>query len=223
MPTVDTPEPLSGERPFAGWLYGRATIRGAGVRELRTIGLTVGVTGPPSLAESVQKGYHRRAGFRQPVGWEHQLPTELAASVHAAQAWRLTTPGMGEKVTDVVGNIDAELGTVRTAVGAGGRLRIGPGLLHPWLKVRKSAPWAFFGFVGARADAVGRNLFLDGSTFGESMSVEREPLLLQWDRGIRASVKQLAFEYRLVTRSREYRSGTKSHTYGSLAIVWIFE
>ena len=48
----------------------KGELRGAGERDIRVVSLTVGVTGPPSLAGSAQrKVHHLTPGFYQPVGF----------------------------------------------------------------------------------------------------------------------------------------------------------
>jgi len=221
-PTADAPEPLPGERPYAGWLYARGAARTGGAGAARSLALTVGITGPASLAESVQKGLHRRVpSFKTPLGWEHQLPTEVAFAIRAEQAWRIAPPGAAHPHIDLVPSADLTLGTLRTAMAGGGRLRVGTGLNHPWLTSTASPRFGLTGFVGVRGDIVARDLFLDGSTFRRSVSVEREPVVLAWERGLSVSFRRFGVEYRAVTRSREYRTGPKAHTHGSLTMLWM--
>ncbi len=54
-PMYDGYYPVPGDRPYAGWLYVKGELRGAGERDIRVVSLTVGVTGPPSLAGSAQR------------------------------------------------------------------------------------------------------------------------------------------------------------------------
>jgi hypothetical protein len=84
-PTVDSEWPIIGERPYAGWLYGRGEVRAGKPRTMRSVDIIVGLTGPPSLAEAVQNGFHHLIpGFRQPLGWANQLPTEIGFGIRAA-------------------------------------------------------------------------------------------------------------------------------------------
>ncbi len=216
-PSTDWPAP--GERPYAGWLYGRVEVRGGRPRMMRRLDITVGVTGPPSLAEAAQTSVHRIAGFRQPVGWEHQLPTEVGIGVRASQSWRITPPGEAGHMVDLVPTVRATAGTVRTAVAVGARARVGPRLPHPWL-MSEFADVAPYGFVGIEGEAVARDLFLDGTVFRPSMRVQRAGLLAEWEWGGGLRLRRFCLEYRAVTRTREYASGPRSHTFGSVAASW---
>lgn len=222
-PSIDAPLPVPGERPYAGWLYSRASVRAGDTRGLRSVEITLGVTGRPSLAESAQTAFHRLIpGFRRPLGWSHQLPTEVAIAVRAGKEWYLAPPGSIGRAMDVVPVADATLGTLRTALGVGGRFRLGTGLAHPWLASGAPQRLGIYGFVGSRGEAVARDLFLDGSTFRKSQHVARESTLSEWERGVAISAGRLAVEYRAVTRGREYRSGPPSHSYGALSVQWVY-
>jgi hypothetical protein len=71
-----------------------------------------------------------------------------------------------------------------------------------------------------RQRAVARNLFLDGSTFGDGPRVERIPLVREAEVGAGVRIGRLTAEYRAVSRGREYRSEPEGHQYGTFAITW---
>jgi hypothetical protein len=55
-PRRDSPLPIAGERPYAGWLYASAAARVISAGRLRTVRVMFGVTGKPSLAaESAER------------------------------------------------------------------------------------------------------------------------------------------------------------------------
>jgi hypothetical protein len=216
-PSADWPAP--GDRPYAGWLYGRVEVRGGRPRMMRRLDITIGLTGPPSLAEAAQTGFHRLAGFRQPVGWEHQLPTEVGIGIRAAQSWRIAPAGSAGRRVDLVPTVSAAAGTLRTAVAAGARARVGARLPHPWL-MSELASVAPYGFVGLEAEAVARDLFLDGTVFRPSVRVTHAGILAKWEWGGGVHFRRFCLEYRAVTRTREYVSGPRSRTFGSVAASW---
>lgn len=219
-PNVDALVPVLGDRPYAGWLYGRAGVRGAHGHVLRSLDLTVGVTGPLSLAGATQRALHSRVpAFRQPLGWPHQLPTELAFAARARQSWRVAPSGPAGRVVDLIPTVGASAGTLRSALGAGVRGRAGARLDHPWLASRPSNV-TLYGFAGVRAELVGRDLFLDGTLFRPSVRVRRVPLLGEWEGGVGVRLRRLRLEYRVVTRSREYHRGPRTRTHGSFTLSW---
>lgn len=58
-PTDDAASPIPGQRPYAGCLYARATALAATEGTRRSLGVTVGVTGVPSLAAQTQEIFHQ--------------------------------------------------------------------------------------------------------------------------------------------------------------------
>jgi lipid A 3-O-deacylase len=219
-PAIDASFPVPGERTYAGWLYARGEVRRGDFHVIRRVDVTIGITGPASLGEASQNELHRLVpGFRRPLGWAHQLPTEFAFAVRGAQSWWVKPRGATGRVVDVVATTNAAAGTLRTAVGVNARARVGVQLTHPWL-ISKPPLVAPYAFIGARGDAVGRDLFLDGSMFHESISVERNRIVTEWERGLGVRVRRLCLEYRAVTQSREYHSGPPKHSYGSIAVSW---
>ena len=80
--SIFTPDDLSAtnllrdERPYAGWLYGGVGLVSVSEERLDNIELNLGVIGPASLAEDVQKTWHEWFDFQRPNGWDNQLKNE---------------------------------------------------------------------------------------------------------------------------------------------------
>ncbi|MEP6618581.1 MAG: lipid A deacylase LpxR family protein [bacterium] len=220
-PTDDAVLPIPGQRPYAGWLYARASAIAASDRTRREVGVTLGVTGAPSLAAQTQEIFHHLiTGFRTPLGWNQQLSAEPAIAVSASQTWLFSAPGSAGRWGDVAPAYHAEIGTLRTSVAVGGRMRTGLALTHPWLVDSHARPWEAYVFVGGQTEAVGRDLFLDGNTFHRSVRVDHTPLVSTLERGIGVRLWRLGVEYRAVTSGREYRTGPPSHSFGGIGMVW---
>jgi hypothetical protein len=220
-PTDDAVQPLPGERPYAGWLYARGIANAATPRSRRSLELTLGVTGPASLAAQTQEAFHHWVpGFRRPLGWSNQLPTEVAGALRLEGARYLATTGGARRWTDLVPAAHLTLGTLRTAVGLSARARVGIALTHPWLADAGTRWWEAYMLLGGQAEAVGRDLFLDGSTFRRSIHVTREPVVGGWERGAGVRLGRLSVEYRAVTQSREYRTGPVTHPFGGISMSW---
>lgn len=75
---------VSGDRPFAGWLFGGVTYRVQGVDWRLRVQASLGVVGPWAFGDEFQTTWHWLA--RQliqstdppvPQGWRHQLPNEM--------------------------------------------------------------------------------------------------------------------------------------------------
>ncbi len=223
-PRVDAPEPQPGHRPYAGWLYAGATAVSSSRGTRRALAVEVGVTGPPSLGRAVHEGYHSLTGFWEPVGWERgELAFEPGMVLSYDQAHLLgALESSGRRVATLAGEGGASAGNVLTEARAGASARVGWGVPHPWSAAAdRGAPRVSVYVLGAvRQRAVARNLFLDGSTFGEGPRAERIPLVREMEVGAGVRIGRLTAEYRAVSPGREYRSEPESHQYGTFAITW---
>jgi lipid A 3-O-deacylase len=221
-PVDDSADPIPGERPYAGWLYVRGGISSATDGMRQTIDAVIGVTGPASLAEQTQEAFHKLIpGFRRPLGWKSQLPTEPDFGVGITREIFIAPSGALRDWMDLVPNLNATVGTLRVAVGAAGRVRMGFGLTHPWMAQQEREPVEAYVFAGGSAEVVGHDLFLDGSTFHRSARVERIPLVADWERGGGIRVRRLRIEYREVVEGREYKSESKPHPFGGISVTWV--
>lgn len=204
-PRNDAAEPLPGERPYAGWLYAAAAAEEAGPRGTRSVGLEVGVTGPPSLAERVQTELHRLAGYRPQLGWRNQLRFEPAFALRYAERRVAASVADGRFSAALAPEWDAALGTLRTAAAAGVRGSAGVGGAY---------------LEGAlRQEWVARDLFLDGNTFQGGPRVTKRPFVAQAELGLGIRVRRVEARYRAIWRGREYRTQTEPHRYGSLTFT----
>jgi lipid A 3-O-deacylase len=204
-PLKDAPVPLPGERPYAGWLYAAVTAEEARPGLRRTATLQVGVTGPPSLAAPVQREIHKLGGFEAKQGWAHQLAFEPGIVLRYGESHTSTTD-VGGVALEAGPEWEAALGNVLTGAHAGLRARAA------WRGVYLTA--------AARAEWVGRSLFLDGNTFrDDGPRVEKEPLVGQGELGAGVRFGRVGVEYLATFRSRDYVTQEKPHTWGSIGLV----
>lgn len=219
-PRHDAAEPLPGERPYAGWLYGAWERRTVSLRTRSTLRIEAGVTGPPSLAEPVQNGLHRLAGYRPQQGWAHQLGFEPGVVVAYGREHRVLDAGSpGGTRLEVLPSWGVRAGTVRTGADAGLRARLGWGAGDAW--TGSGAARGLSGWVeaGARQEAVLRDLFLDGNTFGgRDTGVERRTWVAQGEAAFGIRYRRAELEYRFVLRGRAYDTQDEPHPYGSIRL-----
>lgn len=209
------------QRPYAGWLYGDLTVRSVRRSMAREVGLTLGVTGPPSMADETQREAHERMGKygKVPIGWETQLRFEPGVILHARQRWMLFSGRVrGVRLWDAVVGAGASVGNITTNAEATGDFRIGVNLSHPWRRARHRGPAELVGTIGVRGQVVGRNIFLDGNTVQPDRRVDRVPAVGDLRGSIGVRVGALVLAYAVTQRSQEYLTGPKSHTYASLVV-----
>ena len=73
-------------------------------------------------------------------------------------------------------------------------------------------------FASAEGRAVARNIFLDGNTFKDSRSVDKEPFVgdLQW--GLVLTWRNFRVSFTDVFRTREFETQKESEHYGSICL-----
>ena len=209
------------ERPYAAWLHGTAEARVLGERSLRTVSVTLGVTGPPAFGEFAQRTAHKLTGVysREPVGWDTQIDFEPGMILAARESRRLVArTDAGTAVADFVPHIGASLGNVLTEAETGFRARLGLNLSSPWWtsEWRTRRPFELYLVGGVRGEAVARNITLDGNTVSADRSVDRTPLVGEYSIGIGGRSHGFVAEWRAVTRTREYRTGPSAHAFSVL-------
>jgi hypothetical protein len=219
-PEVDGATPVSGQRPYAGWLYLAATAAVRSPARMRSVGVELGVTGPASLARTVHTTWHRIAGFVPPEGWDHQLGFEPAFRVAYDERLLAAEVRAGEiRVLTLSPEWGADAGTAHVGAHAGLSARAGFAVPHPWSaggRADRSPSVYALGRVGE--NVVARDLFLDGSTFRSSVRVHRRPLVWEYEAGAGARYRAIAVEYRVLTRGREYSTQEAPHTFATIEL-----
>jgi hypothetical protein len=230
--SVNPPDPL--DRPYAGWLYaGASLLQDTDRRMLEHLELQLGVVGPAALGEQVQRAWHDHVAGADPEGWDSQLPNEPGLVLSYERKWRLTLDGDGSTGIDLIPEVGASVGNVFTYGQASLLLRFGrnlqadygPPRIRPALSGTDyfnrdylKGDFGFYAYVGAQGRAVARDIFLDGSTFRSSPSVDKEPLVgdvqagvsLFWRSGTRLDVS-------VVHRTEEFEHQDGAHVIGAVS------
>jgi len=83
---------------------------------------TVGVMGPPSLAKETQTIVHEWISYQEPMGWDHQLKTDLLLNLDLAAEKQLLNIG---KTIEVIGGAQVFGGTALNGAAAWSLIRFG--------------------------------------------------------------------------------------------------
>ena len=223
------------DRPYAGWLY--ATI-GLGLeteRQLDQFALSVGMVGPASLADQTQIWVHGITGSPEPRGWHTQLSNEPGIMLTYQRAWRTLLPTSSTGLAfDLTPHLGGALGNVYTYANAGLTLRYGRNLLVDYgpPRIQPSAPgsnffappdkFAWYIFAGIEGRAVARNIFLDGNTFRDSRSVDKEPLIGDLHLGLTFTWKDVRLSYTHVKLTREFKGQLGRSEFGALSLSLLY-
>ena len=79
--------------------------------------------------------------------------------------------------------------------------------------------WEVYAFAATEGRAVARNIFLDGNTFKDSHSVDKETWVYDWAVGLVVRYGRFAVSYRVVTGSPEFTLQEESQRYGSVSLT----
>lgn len=212
------PSIADGDRPFAGWLYGGLQSSAVTDRNLTSLSLKIGVTGPPSLAEQLQVTFHEMfPTVIVPPGWSNQLKFEPGLVVTASRK-NFTELNAGPASIGLIRSGSISLGNILTDAEAGLTLRAGLNAPHPWNLEKQNHPGVYASF-GLREDIVLHSLFLDGNTFQSGPRVKRIPFVWQKEIGTGLSMGSISLDGRLITRSQEYTTGRRYLPYGTISMT----
>jgi len=236
---IEAPNPDPTDRPYAGWSY----LELAFVSKTRSIAdilsIQVGLIGPHSQAEDSQRIVHRWTASAKPRGWAYQLHDEIGVNFIFERRWRLYARALLQILgVDLVPHAGVSLGNVQTYANAGGTLRLGLNLpsdfgvqlarpgsvggtpaddLDPRVSMHRNFSLFAFGAVDGRA--VARDIFLDGNTFRDSRSVNKNPLVADLSAGLGLIAGRWQATYTQVWRTREFETQRDKHDkFASLTI-----
>jgi hypothetical protein len=216
---TDTPDPE--DRPYAGWLYGGVRMYRESLTVLDRVDLSLGIVGPSSGADAVQRWLHSMHVFGgiPPRGWASQLHDEPTVVLSGQRTWRVTLT-QGFLDGELLPEANLSLGNVFTYAGVGASLRAGRNLRADWGAPRIQpalqgsdfvdrdavGDFAWYIFAGIEGRAIARNIFLDGNTFKDSPSVAREAFVADYNLGFALIGGPMAFRLSYTERTREFET-----------------
>ena len=230
---VTTKELIENDRPYAGWLYVSASIasiikQDSRLRDFNAFEFTVGIVGPSSQAGNTQNGFHKLMGIEESEGWDNQLKDELGLVITYVRKQEYFNQLENGLEFSWSPHRVLALGNVYTYAGGGAMLRfgnnlkndIGPPNISPgfpgaafFSPTKGGSSWYVFG--GLEARAVAQNIFLDGNTFKDSHSVDKESLVLDLQFGVAYQRNNMRLSYSHVVRSKEFEDQKENASFGS--------
>ncbi len=222
------PDAPDGQHPYAAYLYGTfGVLAEKGDNRLDSLHIQAGLVGPEAQGEQLQEAVHDIFNDDVASGWDSQLDTELAFSVTYDQARKYELFKVGPLESDFIANAGGSVGTLLTQAHVGANWRMGfdlsddfgPVKLYPYVS---AGQWdnqnlgSGYVFLGATGRAVARNIFLDGNTFTDSQSVDKEFLVGDWHAGavVQVGVGQVSFTYQ--ERGKSYETQEVPHKVASM-------
>lgn len=241
---ISTPDPDPNDRPYCGWLYLGIAFHNKTDRWLDIIEINIGVTGEWSFAEHTQKFIHRNVpGNIIPQGWDHQIGNEIVVNIVGERKVRFWRLGDVDGIAgDAFAHIGYSLGTLYTYLSGGFTMRCGWNLPTDFgssqiriagdvndpatsddPRLRDHGRWGIAFFADFDGRAVARDGTLDGNFFGDSISVDKKPFVMDVSAGYSLILGGWKISYAQVARSREFRGQRdRWHVFGSMTVSYTY-
>lgn len=224
--------PPRDDRPYAGWVYGSAEVVAETGNRLDKLALTVGMVGPSSLAERTQKYVHEAIQADYPEGWHTQLKDEPGIILTYQRSWRRFAADtlVAGLPFDLTPHVGGAIGNIFTFANAGLTLRIGDNLPLDYgtPRIQPSLPgsgffepadgFGWYLFAGIEGRVVARNIFLDGNTFRDSRSVDKNPLVGDLQFGFAIAWGDVRLSYTHVFRTPEFQGQDIGDDFGAISL-----
>ena len=226
------------DHPWAGFLYGAAGLATITKNHVDEAEVTLGVVGPAALGEETQKFIHKYiSDSPTPMGWDNQLKNEPGLILAWQRRWPtlIGTEALGFRA-GAEPHFGVTLGNIYTYANAGLSFRLSP-FAGRWqddpIRVRPAMPgtgaflvpedtftWYLFGGVEGRA--VARNIFLDGNTFADSYSVDKNPFVADVNAGLAVTYSKVRMSYAVIYRTHEFRTQDGGNVFGTVSLGFRF-
>jgi hypothetical protein len=233
---------IDDDRPYAGWTYFAFGLHSKNFRLLNTLELSLGIVGPSSLAGQTQKMIHEQLNSDEPMGWENQLEDEFGFMFTWQRFWRVRRQPVGSGFAyDIIPHAGFSLGNVFTYLNAGGEIRFGynlpadfgSSLIRPAggtaapvdmsdPRLRSSADFGCTVFGGVDGRATAQNIFLDGNTWDNSHSVDKNYFVVDISAGVGLVYKHFKLTYTHVFRTEEFEDQDGGQSFGSISLALTF-
>jgi len=232
------------DRPYAGWLYGSAAFHSKNYRVLDTFEIQAGLTGKWSLAEQAQDLVHKLRNIPRANGWDNQIKTEPGIVLFYDRKFRLIPRINFSRrwKADAIVHWGGALGNVATYLNGGIELRagwnlptdFGTALIRPGgdtnapadtMDVRYSDELRAYSahvFLATTGRMVLRDIFLDGNTFNDSHSVDKNVIVGDIIVGASIVYRKYKFSYAHVFRSNEFRRQPGGLGFGSISLSYTY-
>jgi hypothetical protein len=229
---ISEPEFPPEDRPYAGWLNASLSVFSLASDRLERFRIGLGVVGPSSGAEQVQKQIHEMVGANQPEGWDRQVPDEATLQLSYDRQWRVPLfnggldwellPGAGISAGNAL--LGAEVGAV-IRVGQNIPLDFGPPRLRSLAGGSayhgSSTGFGWFVYGGFAYQYINHDITLDGSIFSdEGPYVSRKDSRRQYYLGAAVFTGDVRFALATALESRAFAAQNGNSRYGGMTVSW---
>lgn len=179
---LEASEIVKEDRPYAGSLLWSSKIHSYGNDRSNSLGLTLGIVGPASLAELSQTVIHKIIGATTPEGWDHQIDNELVFRVEGEHVERFYTHDFSGGLSfDTSSYSKAGVGNLYSDIGTGLTVRLGNMLDNTYSTINNTTSGSMSGIAVRSNEQINWQVFstvyasylfnditFDGNTFWDS-------------------------------------------------------
>ena len=234
---IKVANPPMDDQPYAGVLYLDSTIYARKDRWVHAWQLRVGVVGPVSQADNVQKWFHSWTGSDEPMGWDTQLPNEPILNVGYTGTYLLAQGDLGKSASwRVVPVGSAALGNYFTGVGLGLYGEVGWNLVDALggtalrqglnaastVGVGPVSGWSVSFSGGFMGYGVAHYLPLDGTVFSDSRSVGSKPFIGMATFGLAVRHQSFVGFFGKTYFTKTFDTERRRPEFGTLSLSWYF-
>ncbi len=229
---IEEPTLIEDDRPYAGLVFAgmsfyEDTPITQNITRATDLHLDVGLVGPSSQADSIQREVHRITDSDRPRGWDNQLSDEPIANATLRRQWWIDMPLAGKQFAHGP-SLGAALGNLYTYASAGYGVRWGddasgvptitpnPGNRGQF---ESTHGWQWYLFANVDGYYMAHNLTLDGNVFSSSHSVDSKEWVADASAGLALGYDDWQVNYTALKRTKEF-DGQESHdTIGSITLT----
>lgn len=234
---ITDPNPPLDDQPYAGVLYVDSTFHLRRSDWGHTWNVRLGVVGPASQADEIQRWYHDVIDTDEPRGWDTQLPNELLLNLDYSAGYVWKDVPLGESLTGrVIPNASASVGNYFTGLGLGVYAELGWNLSDAlgMSTLRQGVTtattigagpvdkWSISFFAGATGYAVAHYLPLDGTLFRDSRSVDSEPFVGLVTAGLALRRGPFVFTMASTYFTKSFETEREGAEFGTLSLSWYY-
>lgn len=231
---------IEDDRPYAGWTYFEYGLHKSSQTDLRSIYLHIGMVGPASKTEEIQEIIHEMTDSTPPKGWDNQLENELGINLKYVHKWRHVPEPLGSFETSFVPFVQGDLGNITIAATAGLSARFGWNIPKDFGVSTVDAggevgvlvldecenmvkeDWSFSFNLSGYGSAIARDIFLDGNTFKDSHSVDKENFVAYLGFGFTARYKNFVLDFMQTKSTPKFEQENNIHTVGTIVVSWLY-
>lgn len=224
---------IKDDRPYAGLLFGGVSLLNESQyddwRLAESLQVDVGIVGPASGAEVIQRNFHELIAAEKPEGWDNQLDNEPIVNVAYERNWLVQQDLAGLEV-EYGPSAGVALGNLYTYASSGLTLRFGEGLDRSFGNpsvapahggrafFQRDQGFSWYTFAAVEGRYMAHNLLLDGNTFEDSHSVDRREWVGDAQLGAALTWERWQVAYTYLWRSKEFEEQDSFDQFGSVVL-----